>query len=429
MRQDDVEVLVVGGGPAGLGAALGAARAGARTLLVERYGFLGGVGAYSLGMPINQMLPGGRSRSTIHEALIARLRALGDEALRVVGHALVCNVEYLKVAALDALDAAGARTLLHSQVVDALADGDRVQGIVLASKEGLRRIHATVVVDASGDADVAVFAGAETQKGRESDGFLSPITLCLLLVNVDVAAARALQEAGGLARLVERARPKYPLLPVSMALELGPHPLQHCVVINHAGTRLRGTLDATVAEEMTVAEHYSRHQALQILQALREYGGPAFERAQLAATGPQVGVRETRRLKGVYCLTEDDAKTGRRFADVVAWRSGFLDVGFVRYEPMKVHDVPYRALLPERVEGLLVAGRCISATHAAASAGKSMGNCMATGHAAGLAAALAVRRGCTPRDVPIGELQGALAADGVDLEHVAADTAQPELLR
>jgi hypothetical protein len=91
---------------------------------------------------------------------------------------------------------------------------------------------------------------------------------------------------------------------------------------------------------LTEAERYSRHQALQIVQALREFGGPAFRRVQLAAAGPQVGVRETRRVKGAYVLTEEDAKSGRRFDDAVAWRSGFLDVGFVRYEPMKVHDVP-----------------------------------------------------------------------------------------
>ena len=200
-----------------------------------------------------------------------------------------------------------------------------------------------------------------------------------------------------------------------MGFELGPFPLRNALVINHAGTRQYRVLDGTDPVDLTDAERFSRRQAIQIVQALREFGGQPFQHVQLAATGPQVGVRETRRIKGVYVLTEEDATSGRRFPDAIAWRSGFLDIGFVRFEKMKVHDVPYRALLPETLEGLLVAGRCISATHVAASAGKSMGNCLATGHAAGLAAALAVRQNCLPRELPVAMLQEALAADGVDL--------------
>jgi len=152
-----------------------------------------------------------------------------------------------------------------------------------------------------------------------------------------------------------------------------------------------------------------------MVQAMREFGGEELKDIELSGTGTQIGVRETRRVKGLYVLTEEDALTGRTFDDAIAWRSGFLDIGFVRLSKMKIHDVPYRALLPEKVDGLLVAGRCISATHVAASAGKSMGNCVATGHAAGIAAALAAEKGCLPREVNVGGLQNALRADGVDL--------------
>jgi hypothetical protein len=138
---------------------------------------------------------------------------------------------------------------------------------------------------------------------------------------------------------------------------------------------------------------------------------------ELVGTGPQLGVRETRRVKGVYVLTEEDAKVGRQFDDAVAWRSGYVDLGFTGpLAQMKIHDVPYRSILPEKIDGLLMAGRCISATHVAAAAGKSMGNCMATGHAAGLAAAISAKKGITPREINIGDLQDALRADGVDLE-------------
>lgn len=410
------EVVVAGGGPAGIGAAVAAARRGAKTLLLERYGFLGGVGAHGVGMPINQMRPNGRSRGAVHDLVINHVLSYGEEAGRLVGHALVCNVEYLKPALFDLLDAVGCEHLLHSRAVDAAVEGGRLIGIVIATKEGLVRVPAKAFVDATGDADLTHFAGAETMKGREGDGFLSPMTLCCLIANVDVDGARAYEEKdGGCRDLISRARSDYPLLPESMHFELGPFPLADCLVINHAGTKLHGVLDATDPEQMTEAETFSRRQAIQMVAALREHGGPAFRNVQLAAAGAQVGVRETRRVKGLYVLTEDDAKSGRRFDDAIAWRSGMLDIGFVRFEEMKVHDVPYRALLPEKLDGLLVAGRCISATHVGASSGKSMGNCMATGHAAGLAAAMSARAGCTPRDLDVGGLQQALAEDGVDL--------------
>ena len=162
---------------------------------------------------------------------------------------------------------------------------------------------------------------------------------------------------------------------------------------------------------------------IEIVHALRDFGGAPFASVQLAATGPQVGIRETRRVRGLYTLTEDDALSGKRFDDAVAWRSGMLDIGFVRYEQMKVHDVPYRALVPVVVDSLLVAGRCMSATHVAASAGKSMGNCVATGHAAGLAAALSASGRCLPRALSVSELRSRLVADGVPLAGNSGDPA------
>jgi len=173
--------------------------------------------------------------------------------------------------------------------------------------------------------------------------------------------------------------------------------------------------------EFSNAECLSRRQVVQMVQAMREFGPPGLQGAELMAAGPRLAVRETRRLKGPYVLTEQDAVSGRKFDDAVAWRSGFLDIGFVRMAKMKIHDVPYRSILPEKLDGLLTAGRCISATHVAASAGKSMGNCMATGHAAGLAAAMCAKKQCQPREVNVPQLQDALRADGVDLDRAGDD--------
>jgi hypothetical protein len=180
-----------------------------------------------------------------------------------------------------------------------------------------------------------------------------------------------------------------------------------------------GRIDATDPVERTKAECASRRQALQMIQAIRESGNDSLRQIEWAAGGPQVSVRETRRVKGAYILTEEDAMAGRTFEDAIAWRSGFLDTGGQKggaYTKMKVHDVPYRSLLPLKLDGLLVAGRCISATHMGAAAGKSMGNCMATGHAAGLAAALSARAGIRPRDLKVRAIQDKLRTDGVSLD-------------
>jgi ribulose 1,5-bisphosphate synthetase/thiazole synthase len=403
----EVEVLVVGGGPAGIGAALGAARKGAQTLLIENHAFFGGVGAWCLGMPLNQVRPAGKPRSAVHELLIQKLEALGSQAVRLGQHELFCNVDYLKVAALDALEAAGCRYLVCLRAVDASVSNNRVTGVTVATKNGLADIRAQVVVDCTGDADVAFFAGAETMK---ETGQLSPMTLCLNLTNVSKARLRS----ADLRAVAAQARAKYPLIPAGWGLSSVANS-QSCYFINHAGTKDLGQFDATDPEQRTRAESLSRRQALQMVAAMREFGGEGLGPIELIGTSPQLGVRETRRVKGIYVLTEADAAAGRRFDDAIAWRSGFLDIGFVRYERMKIHDVPYRTILPEKLDGLLVAGRCISTTHVAAAAGKSMGNCLATGHAAGLAAAISAAAHKLPRELNVPELQAALRADGVDL--------------
>lgn len=407
-----VAVLVVGGGPAGIGAAIAAARAGANTLLLEDQAFFGGVGAWCMGMPINQMRPGGKARSKVHELVIDKLVALGDQAVRMGTHQFWCNVEYLKVAVLDALDAVRCRYLVHAKVVDAIVEGNRAAGVVVATKQGLAKVRADAVVDCTGDADVAYFAGAETMKEL---GDLSPSTLCLGIANVSRDSLRGLD----MRAVAERARERYPLIPNSWGLgRLGN---SHSYYINHAGTRDMGQFDITDPFQFSKAECLSRRQAVQMTQAMREFGGPALAEAELMGAGPRLAVRETRRLKGPYVLTEEDAVAGRKFDDAIAWRSGFLDIGFVRMAKMKIHDVPYRAILPEQLDGLLTAGRCISATHVAASAGKSMGNCVATGHAAGLAAALCAKKRCQPRELDVSQLQEALRADGVELNRAGDD--------
>ena len=407
----EVDVLVVGGGPAGIGAALGAARRGVKTLLIENHSFFGGVAAWSMGMQMNQMRPGGKPRSQIHELLIEKLKAYGDQAVRLGQHEVWANVEYLKVAVLDALDAVGCRYLVHVRAADAVVEGNRITGVIVVTKAGLQTIRAQVVVDCTGDADVACYAGAETMVEAEA---LMPMTLGLTLTNIDPSQVRPTD----VEKAIRLGRAKQPLI-TSGFLEIKPVASSKTNWwINHAGTADLGRADPTDTEARSKAECFGRRQALQMVQAVRASENPALRQIEWGGAGPQLSVRESRRVKGVYVITEEDAMTGRTFPDAIAWRSGFLDLGGQKggkYVKMQIHDVPYRALLPEKLDGLLTAGRCISATHAGAAAGKSMGNCTATGHAAGLAGALSSQKKCLPRELSVAELQTELRADGVNL--------------
>ncbi|MEO8594000.1 MAG: FAD-dependent oxidoreductase [Candidatus Solibacter sp.] len=413
---ETVDVLVVGGGSAGIGAAIGASRAGANTLLIENYSFFGGVAAWALGMQMNQMRPAGKPRSYVHELVIRKLTAYGDQAAKLGTHEVWTNVEYLKVALLDALDEAGVKYLVHVRAVDAMVEKNRVTGVVIATKRGLMSIRAKSVVDCTGDADVAFFAGAETMTDPKD---LMPMTLSVCLSNVDAAKVRP----ADVDRALRNGRTKHPLI-TNGFFEIRQVANGRNWWINHAGTADMGRIDATDPVQRTRAECDSRRQALQMIQAIRESENEAVRQIEWAASGPQVSIRETRRVKGAYLVTEQDAMNAAKFDDAIGWRSGFLDTGGQPggvYTKMKVHDVPYRSILPEKVDGLLVAGRCISATHMGAAAGKSMGNCMATGHAAGVAAAMAATAGKMPRELNVKAIQDRLRTDGVSFDPTDRD--------
>lgn len=421
-QQLDVDVLVAGGGPAGLGAALGARRMGVRTLLVERMGFLGGVGAIGLGMAINQMRPDGKPRSKIHESLIGQLQRFGGSALRIEDHALMTNTEYLKLSAFMVLEESGCDYLLHSFVSDTIVERDAVTGVVISSKVGPLHVNAKRVVDATGDGDVCFFAGCPMEKGREGDGFLSPMTSLFVIGGVDQAEVMEYQGHWGhlyevetrfTSLLEEGKRAGYE---VPELIVMTPTVYPGCVFVNHAGTRSHGVLDGTDPGDLTKAERIMRQQAVDMVRLLRDRKVPGFANAYLQQVSAWAGVRETRRIVGEYVLTEEDAMTAARFTDAIARRFGSLDIGFVHGEKMTPHDVPYRALIPKKIDNILASGRHISTTHVGVSCGKSMGNCMATGHAAGVAAALSIREGVTPRDLNVRLVQERLVEDGVPLE-------------
>jgi len=455
------DVLVVGGGIAGIMAALAAGRSGARTLLVERFGSLGGTGTAA--MMSLFYVPYAASRGLVRE-FFDRLIARGGA---IPGEFVVYDAELYKVLALDMLAEAGVQVLLHTLVSDVILDGTDFRGIVIENKSGRQAVLCRVAIDASGDADLAARAGAPFVKGREADGKMRPMTLIFRLGGVDVPRlveyVRSHPEdfspdplqcmldvdgqmvrIFGFFKLIEAAKARGELWPdcyyfrVECVL-----PRRGMLTVN--ATRVYG-VDGTKAEDLSRAEIETRHQMLQ-LAAFARKDIPGFEQSWIVDSASTIGVRETRRIRGEYVMTEEDILAGRHYPDAVAVdanqqnprqqgghppdgkEGGPQDVEARELVArMFVYEIPYRCLVPQGIEGLLVAGRCISVDHHADVYTRNQGSCMATGEAAGVAAAVAVADGMPPRRAEIAKIQRGLRTLGVDLDLLLRLGPTPERL-
>jgi hypothetical protein len=447
----ETDVLVVGGGPAGLGAALGAADAGARVILTERYGFLGGNATAALVMPLmsfHTQRPGrekpgattllptdhGRGEPVVAGALTRLLNRLVSAGGAIApslhtGYVVPFDPEVFKLVALDLLDEAGVQFLFHAFASDVI-DDNAVRGVVFETKSGPVVIRARVVIDCTGDGDVAARAGARFEIGRKDDQLVQPMTLMFRITEFERAAFESYvrqhpdqwRGVHGLWDLIRKAAAEGRLrLPrEDMLVFATPHDRE--VSVN--STRVTKVLGTDVWD-LSYAEWESRRQMRQIAAFLRHYV-PGFEMGYVVQSGTQIGVRETRRVLGDYQLTVDDILQARKFPDVIARSSYPVDIHnpegtgtlLKRLPPGEAYDIPLRCLLPQAVEGLLVAGRCISGTHEALSSYRVMPVSMATGQAAGVCAALAVRQGKPPRAIPVREVQEELVRQGANLDGV-----------
>ena len=443
----DTDVLVVGGGPAGLGAAIGAAQAGARVVLAERYGFLGGNATAALVMPLmsfhtSQPTKEKKGATTLlptdhgpGEAIIAgALKTLLERLVRAggaiepslaTGYVVPFDPEWFKLIALELLDEAGVQFLFHSFASGVLGSGC-VEGAVMETKSGPLALRARVTIDCTGDGDLAVLAGAPAEIGR-ADGLVQPMTLMFRIVEFYRAGFEAYVEqhpkqwrgVHGLWDLVREATEAGQLRLPREDILFFATPHEEEVSVN--STRVTRVLGTDVWD-LAFAEWASRRQMRQIAEFLRRYV-PGFEKSYVAQSGVQVGVRETRRVLGDYQLTAEDVLAARKFDDAIARGAYPIDIhnptgtGTVlkRLPPGESYDIPMRCLLPRNTDGLIVAGRCISGTHEAHSSYRVMPIVMATGQAAGVCAALAARRGALPRQVAVDEVQRELVRQGASL--------------
>jgi len=404
------EVLVAGGGPAGLAAAAAAARQGAATVLVERYGFLGGMATAGL---VNPFMPwhadGEPLVGGIFQEMLDRMTAAGGYG--APRQTTAFDAEAFKFAADELCREAGVAVRLHTLLTEVEVETRRVARIHTASKSGPEKWEAAVYVDCTGDADLAFHAGVPCDEGREGDGLTQPMTLNFRMAGVEVDRMPGRHDIN---RLFDAAkadgRVSCPRENVLLFFAVQPD------VVHFNTTRVthrRGTS----AEDLTAAELDARRQTRELVCfLLAEVSG--FERAYLQQTGAQIGIRESRRIRGDYALSGEDVVAARKFPDGIARSNYPIDIHnpagggtVIRRVPAGDHyEIPYRCLLPLGIDNLLVAGRCVSSTHEGLSALRIMPTCFAMGEAAGIAAAMSAQGRIAPREIDPERLRAALRA-------------------
>jgi hypothetical protein len=397
---NSADVVVVGGGPAGTAAAISAARCGKKVVLLEQSGQLGGMGTLgnvSIFMPVGNVT--GIYREIISEVLAEYLPTDHDKSIAPQYSPFLLR-HYLN----EKMKQEGVQVYYHTGFVGVVKDGSRLKAVIASTREGLKAFEGERFIDCTGDAKVAIDAGLPHTSGREEDGLTQPMTLMFMMQNTG--------------------KPVTPILPTGCYnyenvsdLPQGRHLYWErnndgSLLVNM--TRVKG--NGAKIEDINYAETEALRQVFSVAHYLQRNG---FETYVLSHIPGQVGVRETNQIRGLYTLTEQDLTEGRRFEDVVAQTNYEIDIhspnGQKSTDERHIagYDIPYRCMVSESIDNLLVAGRSISATHVAMSSMRVQPTCYALGQAAGIAASISLDFMCSMADIPLEKLHSILNEQGV----------------
>lgn len=443
-REIKTDVLVIGGGSAGFGAAVAAARNGADTLLIERGQMMGGMATAGLVGPFMTCYDDGPTEQivkgifdelcvrteerggAVHPSKVEGMTPYSSYYVRSHCHVTPFLSETLEIVMEEMVIEAGAKILYNVQMCDVLTDNGNITGVLVSMKEGMTLITAKTYIDCTGDADAAYYAGAECVSGDEKDGVMQPVTLFFEVGNIDrdkfIGALEERKANGELGIPGENCWSWY----IKEARANGDWDIERNEIGNYEqpvkgrfkiNTTRIAHIDATDTEQITAAVMEGRKQVQKVMKFLQKYV-PGCEEIQLLQVASTLGVRETRHIKGRYKLTAQDIMERKHFDDAICTFAYAIDIhnsegGGATFQQVNgYYTIPFGCLVPEDVGNLLVAGRCISGTSEAAASYRVIPCCVATGQAAGTAAALALKAGRLPGDVDIPKLRKVLVDQG-----------------
>lgn len=414
------DLIVLGGGFAGTAAAISAARAGLSVLLVDKSNCLGGAAVNCLVNPFmpnytwtdDHNVPQTHSLSQgIFLEIVGELKKMGAAEGDPPS---VFHEEYLKILLNRMVIASHAELLFHSYLTDAAVDSGRIRSVTVVNKSGRQELAADYFVDATGDADLAVLAGCPCRLGRSPDSLCQPMTLCFRVANVDVEKYRKARPM--INGLYQKMREQGKIRNIREDVLIFPNLVGGVLHFNSTRIVKRSPVDAF---DLTKAEIEAREQVLELFRFMKE-NIDGFQNSDLLMTAPEIGVRESRMIDGEYLLTGEDLKACIRFADSIALGNYDIDIhnpegsgtSHYYFPAGQYYTIPYRSLVPRKVDNLLVAGRSISVTHEAQASIRILPIVCCLGEAAGTAAGVACKDGVPCRGVNVKRLQERLKAQG-----------------